>query len=495
MSSSSPESATTFVAPGSSVDPFGLASPLASESPRQHPSHPLRRSSPRLFRDFFLDAMADTAARRRATLPPPVPTHHDPLHNVNRALENANRALQDAQEAFHHARRLRAESDARRLRTDSEAPNQLVDLTRTSSPAPPEIDRSDSAESHYISHTTHPHDSSQSHRSRRLNTLDEPVYGNPAQTIRLGHDLPPLHAVLAQPASVWSRAPTSQSTQRAIRTFRPRIPFSRQFLPSTAEEEAINRQRENHSNWERTQARNRERQLHQELDRSRTTDMSPPSSASSRPAAQPSQRRSRTSHPDTDPDDSEESSSIDEVDLTAVNDQKTLTAVLEKQREEAILSQNPGTDAGRTPLTAYQCPVCMETPTDATSTICGHVFCHKCIVETLRWSIDQRREDAPGRGKVKGVCPVCRKLLDLKDTPGNGRSLVPLELKLLVKKRKRGEGSSTGKTKDKGKGKSLVKAETLSDDEDEATNPTKRERESTEDEIFRAFVEDDDEGF
>jgi hypothetical protein len=184
--------------------------------------------------------------------------------------------------------------------------------------------------------------------------------------------------------------------------------------------------------------------------------------------------------------------SVDEVDLTAVDDPASLSAALSKQREEAILAQNPGTEEGRTPFTAYKCPVCMDTPTDATSTACGHVFCHRCIVDTLNWSIEQRREDAPANRKVKGVCPVCRKALDLKDTPGNGRSLVPLELKLMVKKRKRDPEPSNGK----GKAKSLVKAETLSDDEDDGDSrrnvgkAKRRERESTEDEIWRAFTND-----
>ncbi|OAP62627.1 hypothetical protein AYL99_01854 [Fonsecaea erecta] len=145
---------------------------------------------------------------------------------------------------------------------------------------------------------------------------------------------------------------------------------------------------------------------------------------------------------------------IESVDLTGVCNSEALSAALAKQREDAILAQNPGTDSGRTSLTAYKCPVCMDTPTDATSTACGHVFCHRCIVDTLKWSAEARRDQMPMSRKPKGVCPVCRKPLDVKDTPGVGRGLIPLELKLLVRKRKREDDpDENGQGKGKGKGK------------------------------------------
>ncbi|EXJ84206.1 hypothetical protein A1O3_04873 [Capronia epimyces CBS 606.96] len=208
--------------------------------------------------------------------------------------------------------------------------------------------------------------------------------------------------------------------------------------------------------------------------------MSPPSSSSSSRAIQPGQVGS------TAPIDL----AIESVDLTGVDDNASLSAALAKQHQDAILSQNSGTDSGRTPLTAYKCPVCMDTPTDATSTVCGHVFCHRCIMDTLTWSIEQRREDAPPNRKVRGVCPVCRKQLDTKDTPGAARSLIPLELKFLVRKRKRD---------DKGKAK-MVKAETLSGDEggDDQIGSEKenvragkaRKRESTADAFWSQFLAD-----
>ncbi|EXJ78474.1 hypothetical protein A1O1_08874 [Capronia coronata CBS 617.96] len=417
---------------------------------RQRPAQPPRLPSPRLFRDFF-NAMSDTASRRQATLPRT--NYQDPVHDVNRALQSANRALQTAQEAFHQARRLRAASGPQ-----PEANSQPVDLTSS----PP--DRS--AEARFFSQTTHPHDSaSNSQRSRRFNALDEPVYG-PPPNIPLLNPSDPLTLVRLWPVS----APNP-----------PRLPHPDQTvrLQSMVDEEAINRQRENHTNWERTQARNQQR-----LQNPASTAMSPPSSSAS---------SSKTTRPRPLGPSAALNPAIESVDLTGVDDNATLSAALAKQRQDAILSQNTGNESGRTPLTAYKCPVCMDTPTDATSTACGHVFCHRCIMDTLNWSVEQRREGAPPNRKVKGVCPVCRKQLDVKDTPGTGRSLIPLELKLMVRKRKRD---------DKGKAK-MFKAETLSDDDDDEGRDDRlgsgkenvragkaRKRESTEEALWGQFMAD-----
>jgi len=43
---------------------------------------------------------------------------------------------------------------------------------------------------------------------------------------------------------------------------------------------------------------------------------------------------------------------------------------------------------------AFNCPLCLEPPTDSSATRCGHVFCTSCIQQAL---------------SVKRNCPVCRK--------------------------------------------------------------------------------------
>jgi hypothetical protein len=63
------------------------------------------------------------------------------------------------------------------------------------------------------------------------------------------------------------------------------------------------------------------------------------------------------------------------VDLTEINDDSALSQVLAKQREDAVKAQAAADpEEGRTSLTATKCAICMDTPTDATTTICGMRF-------------------------------------------------------------------------------------------------------------------------
>jgi hypothetical protein len=66
---------------------------------------------------------------------------------------------------------------------------------------------------------------------------------------------------------------------------------------------------------------------------------------------------------------------VQAVDLTEVNDESDLSKAISKQQQDAVHAQmkkGQGDDLpGRTPLSSYKCPICMDTPEDATSTICG----------------------------------------------------------------------------------------------------------------------------
>ncbi|KAK5044815.1 hypothetical protein LTR84_010471 [Exophiala bonariae] len=442
-----------FLSPASGSDSEGTpspritgAGPVLSPPPIQHseplrpghgsrPGHPPRLPSPRLFRDFF-STMNDTAPRRQVTLPPA--NYSESIQDVNRALQSANRALQNAQEAFQTGR----------SRPDRQS---LVDLTGSSPP-------NNSSEVNFLSETVHPQDP-HPHRQQGL--------------------VPPFYSLFTR--SQGARGTDRNDSQRIL---------THTEVRRLQEEEAILRQRENHNNWERTQARTQERRARNQSNQEQST-MSRPSSSSS--SSQASSRPRSLNSKATDP-------AIESVDLTEVDDNAGLSAVLAKQRQDAILAQNPGSESGRTTLTAYKCPVCMETPTDATSTVCGHVFCHRCIIDTLNWSMEQRRGETPPSRKLRGVCPVCRKPLDLIDS-GPRKNLVPLELKfMVVTKRKRVE--SEPDEKGKGKQKSVEVENLSSDDDDDDYEQTRkrskkniragkaRERESTEDALWGEFMQD-----
>lgn len=130
--------------------------------------------------------------------------------------------------------------------------------------------------------------------------------------------------------------------------------------------------------------------------------------------------------------DAEEAEQIEAIDLTEIDGVSSLDKALAKQREDAVRAQqSQEEEKGRSILTAFKCPVCMDTPVDATSTVCGHLFCHKCIIDTLKFGEEQRADSS---SKPRGTCPVCRKPLVRTDRPPK-KDLIPLQLQL--KKRSR----------------------------------------------------------
>lgn len=68
--------------------------------------------------------------------------------------------------------------------------------------------------------------------------------------------------------------------------------------------------------------------------------------------------------------DEQDREPIESIDLT--EPENPLSKTLAKQREDAIKAQQTTEEEkGRSILTSYKCPVCMDTPEDATSTTCG----------------------------------------------------------------------------------------------------------------------------
>ncbi|KAJ5178155.1 Zinc finger RING-type [Penicillium coprophilum] len=125
---------------------------------------------------------------------------------------------------------------------------------------------------------------------------------------------------------------------------------------------------------------------------------------------------------------------IETIDMTDDSGAAALARAVAKQQEDAIKAQAEEERISKlSAILAYKCPICMETPVDATSTSCGHLFCHKCIIDCLKMSEQTRGGDSSKQHK--GTCPVCRTPISRKETPGKTRNLIPL----LFQTRKRGD--------------------------------------------------------
>lgn len=83
-------------------------------------------------------------------------------------------------------------------------------------------------------------------------------------------------------------------------------------------------------------------------------------------------KRRRTSGDVSNVDMDTEDEPIESIDLTEAEGPSSLAKILAKQREDAVKAQQDlEQEKGRSLLTAYKCPVCMDTPVDATTTVCG----------------------------------------------------------------------------------------------------------------------------
>lgn len=437
--SSSPPHASIFLAPSPSHPP--LATFLTDH--REDPSHssrrgPIRVSSPQLFRDI-LSSVTEAGLPRQAVLPGP--SFAVAEESFAGAIQRASRAVANAEEAFH-------------ARAEGGNTDNVIDLTR-SPPTPPRASGEASgrpslpvdsgAEADFISTTTHPHDTSRSTRPRLSSSLDHPVYGSfseaSLQPPLFWPDPPPLDLDDSLARARNRRAQNFRTQSRLSETQRPNaLSTYHREVSRRDERTAIRRQQLNHENWLRTQARTR--RIQEDLSQqNQSLSPEPEFSLSSGVTT-----RSATMSPKSEPE---------AIDLTAVEDNEGLNEVIAKQRADAIMSQRPigATEAGRTTFSAFKCPICMDNLRFATVTKCGHMFCHKCIVDTLKWSATQQREERPHqmRKTHPGHCPVCRSSLVIKDTKGSSRTLVPLHMKKFSLRMKR--------SLDKGKGRA-VDAET-----------------------------------
>lgn len=411
-----------------------------ADIPRQHMTLPhisvgfeqrLRLSSPRLSsRDFLTLPAPNTATRTQSFTR--LGDLRDTVNDINRALESANTAIQDAQDAFFLP-------DSQSASGHNNMP-PLVDLTAASPSQSPELQRHEDA---HTSQTPRRH-----HNSifTLLNGLP-PNYNlhvdHPSVNHSVSGRLPRLRGVFPD----YDGDRPSEPNERRHRVVNDRqqlhqhLPEPFAFLagrsiridPQERDQQAIQRQRDARALWESNQRRREALPPHRS--RSRSPRQSSPllrqrPESNSRPGSSGSRVMSETP--------------VESIDLTTVDEKMSANDILAKQREDAIYSQRLSSETGRTSLTSYKCPICMETPADITATICGHLFCHRCIIETLKWSEEQRQENMPHL-RAKGVCPVCRKELKRVDTDQKGRTLVPMNLMLGQQIRKRKKTDLKGK--------------------------------------------------
>lgn len=89
-------------------------------------------------------------------------------------------------------------------------------------------------------------------------------------------------------------------------------------------------------------------------------------------------KRRREDDPlESEASDTQSEEQIESVDLTEIDGSSALAKTLAKQREDAIKAQqSTEQDKEHSVLSAYKCPVCMDTPEDATSTACGKLLVH-----------------------------------------------------------------------------------------------------------------------
>lgn len=411
-----------------------------------------RLSSPRIYTLFPTSTSGVPLHPPQSLRPVPDRNFDNTLRDVQSALHNADMALRNAQAAFRHGRSTRSNT------------SNIVDLTGSD-------DVNEAAETIDIqgSRNVEPHTQSQPPIQAPVMRMSAPSTGGFMTSGRLSRIQARQRREqrLETSSSDWDEGedededeqeeeqPGSNSdvqvrVGRPLRQIVPHLHGSQGSLSQQsvqAEQSAVRRQRQARRDWERVERRNRERAQQQAQ-----TDAQNDSQRSSNNEGQTSTRRSiqrlnsnesisEISVPSIDlTQNTKDEDASEPVDLTGADDDKTLKNILAKEQQDAIAAQikPPSTDNTASALSNYKCAICMDSPKNATTTICGHLFCHRCILDSLKWSERQRREDALHPRTVNGLCPVCRKPLKNKEVSATGRTtsggLVNLEIKKIPRK-------------------------------------------------------------
>lgn len=438
-----------------------------------------RLSSPRLLRDTLFPP-SNSGIPGRSLLPRPVPDYDfdNTLRDVQSALYNADMALRNAQAAFRHGRATRSNT------------SNVVDLTGSD----------DTNEHDHISHSFAAASNRQREAQQEAQRLlhNARIYEPQNRVMRMQATAVGglyAHGTTTELDEEGSDSEEDEHHQREAHGGRRMIPLrsimrNAQSNVNQAERSAVRRQRQARRNWERVERRNRERAEQQtqnntqnSLQRSQPQGEEPVVVDEQHSITQSSHRRrnstasatpsiSEVSMPSIDltQNTRDEDSSIP-VDLTGADDDKTLKDILAKEQQDAIAAQPKSSTNSNavSSLSNYKCAICMDAPTNATTTICGHLFCHRCIVDSLKWSERQRREDALHPRTVNGLCPVCRKPLKNKEVTNAARGstggLVNLEIKKVTRKQYNDDKNRDRflANIDAGKGKQRAETEDVTD--------------------------------
>ncbi|KII84357.1 hypothetical protein PLICRDRAFT_361966 [Plicaturopsis crispa FD-325 SS-3] len=81
------------------------------------------------------------------------------------------------------------------------------------------------------------------------------------------------------------------------------------------------------------------------------------------------------------------------------------------------------------PLSAYTCPICFGTPTNATLTPCGHIACGACLYVAVQTGMARGGEFVMG-GAGGARCPVCRAPIPGWD--GRGGGVIGLKTRMVI---------------------------------------------------------------
>lgn len=99
------------------------------------------------------------------------------------------------------------------------------------------------------------------------------------------------------------------------------------------------------------------------------------------------------------------------ISISSDDDDDDVEVLEFRKQTEELIAQAPPKVVKK--LSDAECPICFDSITAATATLCGHVYCLECLQQSL--SASSARGQTRGRRGV-GLCPMCRKTAAFKDS-------------------------------------------------------------------------------